>query len=206
VIAASGLQKWPAFPFESTSENIYFSTRTSSATLYQVIFSISKGDAMVALNDLKRNDLLTAPWYNNKRIEFRVTGDDLTFDIDGGGTQRQIGINVSGLNGAFFPGTIFHTTPATARASIFVGRMVNLPPMSEGEAFNKTLTLDGKQCILTAPPRRLHLKNYVVNQAQYLVPNSKITLLVERHLPHRGTPSTSYYHVIKVKESTLRYR
>ncbi|HET9411258.1 MAG TPA: hypothetical protein VFO38_00175 [Candidatus Saccharimonadales bacterium] len=161
---------------------------------------------MVALKDLRRNDRIVVPWYKSSSAEFRIESDDLTFTIEGGGTQRRIAIAFSVVGMALLPGLLIHTTPKRGAASIFVAKGLALPAPKEGsEKLGDTLTFGnlGKPCTAADHFRSLHLGGYALNQRLYCMPHDNSVLLAERHLPPRGKPSTCYYHVIAVNERDL---
>lgn len=164
---------------------------------------------MVALNDLKRNSWVVAPWYKKEAIEFRIENEDLTFTIEGGGTQRRISICFRIARIPLSLGLLIHTVPKRGAASIFVAKGLTLPSPKEGsenlgDALTFTHGKSGQPCTAADHLRHLQLGNHSIDQRLYTMPHDNSILLAERHRPSRGKPFTSYYQVIQVDEKELR--
>lgn len=162
---------------------------------------------MVALKDLRRNDWITAPWYNSGKTEFRIDDGDLTFTIESGGTQRRIDICFRMARIPLVPGLLIHKVPRKGAANIFVAKGYTLPSPKEGsEKLGDTLTFTGlrRPCTAADNLRHLQLGNYTVAQRLYCMPNDNSVLLAERHHPPHRKPLTYYYQAIQVNENDLR--
>jgi hypothetical protein len=161
---------------------------------------------MVALDDLKAGDLIVSPWYDSKKLEFRVDDDDMIYTIDGGGIQRRIGITLKGSLLSTV-GLLIYTIPRRGAAYLKVAKELNMLPPAEGvQKLGDTLTFEslGKPCTVATEEMKIRWGKHHMVQRTYAMPDGHGTLLAERLLPQHGTPSTHFYHTISINENQLR--
>ena len=162
---------------------------------------------MVALNDLKANDRIIVPWYGGKKREFRIDGEDVTYEIIGGGTQRRINLTPIGFHMA--GGLLIHRIPKRGAASITVADGLTMRTPKEGEEkLGDTITFEslGKPCTVATELERLKWRTYSIHQRHYVMPDGHSVLLAERHFPPHGNASTYYYQTISITEKELRLK